>query len=222
MRTQKPISTISYNTEFALKQSLKLLLEKELIAQYLYIEHQPEKEGRKVHKHVLIVPNATIDTNSEWFKQLFVEPISDGEPLNVMPWQRSKEKDFVLYALHNPNYLAAKGLTRLYHYDTLMLKTNDEEWLEELLETALASSRTCAERMLDCARKEFTFAQAMIECQISYGSMLAFFKVYEHMVAYVKAERDQKQKAERSGFDFNPDTGEVKFWHFVNGVKIYD
>ena len=106
MATQKPISTISYNTESFLKEKLEALYNAHIIQAYMYIKHKGE-DGDKDHIHLRIEPNKRIDPMD------LVDDLKEYEkgkekPLGVRPFRPSKEEDWILYAIHDPDYLALK------------------------------------------------------------------------------------------------------------------
>lgn len=106
MATQKPISTISYNTESFLCEKLQSLYDAHIIQAWQYIKHKGE-DGDKDHIHLRIEPNKRIDAMdlSEMFKEF--EKGKD-KPLGVRTWRPSKEEDWYLYAVHDIDYLKIK------------------------------------------------------------------------------------------------------------------
>lgn len=106
MATQKPISTISYNTESFLIEKLQILYDAHIIQAWQYIVHKGE-DGDKDHIHLRIEPNKRIDAMdlTEKFKEF--EKGKD-KPLGVRPWRNSKEEDWYLYSVHDSDYLSLK------------------------------------------------------------------------------------------------------------------
>lgn len=106
MATQKPISTISYNTEAFLKEKLDNLVNAHIIQSYMYVKHIGE-DGDKDHIHLRIEPNKRIDQMdlTEKFKE-YIQ--GNDKPLGVRPWRPSKEEDWILYAVHDSKYLNLK------------------------------------------------------------------------------------------------------------------
>lgn len=106
MATQKPISTISYNSESFLIEKLQILYDAHIIQAWQYIVHKGE-DGDKDHIHLRIEPNKRIDAMdlTEKFKEF--EKGKD-KPLGVRPWRNSKEEDWYLYAVHDSDYLSLK------------------------------------------------------------------------------------------------------------------
>ena len=107
MATQKPISTISYNSEAFLREKLDEWYQAHIIQAYMYICHQGE-DGDKDHIHVRIEPNKRIDS-MELTELLREYPLGNScKPLGCRPWRSSKEEDWFLYAVHDKDYLKLK------------------------------------------------------------------------------------------------------------------
>ena len=100
MRTTKPFSTISYNTAEFLKEKLERLVLERVISFYSYIEHYPEEDEKKKHKHLLIIPNGQINTDelTDILNEIdMAHPLE--KPLGVLPWRSSKFDDWYLYSV---------------------------------------------------------------------------------------------------------------------------
>lgn len=106
MATQKPISTVSYNTEAFLKEKLETWLNGHIIQAYQYIYHKGE-DGDKDHIHLRIEPNKKLDP-MELTEALREWTTDNKKPLGIRPWRPSKEEDWILYAVHDEEYLRLK------------------------------------------------------------------------------------------------------------------
>lgn len=106
MATQKPISTISYNTESFLKEKLETWLSAHKIQAYQYICHKGE-DGDKDHIHVRVEPNRKLDP-MDLMDDLKEYQLGKDKPLGCRPFRPSKEEDWVLYAVHDEDYLKLK------------------------------------------------------------------------------------------------------------------
>ena len=106
MATQKPISTISYNTELFLKEKLDTWYQAHIIQSYQYICHKGE-DGDKDHIHLRIEPNKRVDP-MDLQAQLREFQIGKDKPLGCRPFRPSKEEDWFLYAVHDKDYLKTK------------------------------------------------------------------------------------------------------------------
>lgn len=117
MRTSRPFSTISYNTTSFLRARLDDLVSRSVLDFWVFVEHQPEVDETKPHKHLFCIPSRQIDTGafSEHLKEILPsDPLS--KPLGCMPCRASKFDDWYLYAIHDAAYLAGKGQSRRLHY----------------------------------------------------------------------------------------------------------
>ena len=106
MATQKPISTISYNSEPFLKEKLEAWLKAHIIQSYMYICHKGE-DGDKDHIHLRIEPNKKLDP-MDLQDELQEYQMGKDKPLGVRPFRPSKEEDWILYAVHDEDYLKSK------------------------------------------------------------------------------------------------------------------
>ena len=106
MATQKPIATISYNSESFLRERLDCWVDQHIIQAYQYIKHKGE-DGDKDHIHLRIEPNKTIDP-MDLTDKLKEYTKDNSKPLGCRPWRPSKEEDWFLYAVHDADYLSAK------------------------------------------------------------------------------------------------------------------
>lgn len=102
--TAKPISTVSYNTPEFLKRLLDRMFKAHTIEDYRFIKHEPEEDEEKVHFHVILFPNKRIDTAllREEFEE--IDPNNE-KPLGCMPFRSSKPDHWLMYVLHDPEYL---------------------------------------------------------------------------------------------------------------------
>lgn len=106
MATQKPISSISYNTEAFLKEKLDTWIKAHIIQAYMYIKHKGE-DGDKDHIHFRIEPNKKIDP-MDLQEQLREWELGKDKPLTCRPFRSSKEEDWILYVVHDKQYLDIK------------------------------------------------------------------------------------------------------------------
>lgn len=130
MKTSKPISTISFNSDEFLKDKLDVLIDNHIIEFYAMIKHKPEDDeaGRKYHYHVYIELANIVQTVS--FGDFFIEPIAENpKPLKCLPFEKSNFGHWYLYVLHDPDYLASKNQSRKYQYKHSDIITSDEDML---------------------------------------------------------------------------------------------
>jgi len=106
MATREAISTISYNTEPFLREHLDRWIKAHWIQSYQYIYHHGE-DGDKDHIHLRIEPNRQLD-QMQLTEELREYPAGAEKPLGCQPWRRSKEEDWILYVVHDAEYLRTK------------------------------------------------------------------------------------------------------------------
>lgn len=130
MSTQKPFSTISFNSETFLCSVLANLKQKHILAEYAYILHKAEDDeaGEKDHFHVYMLPNKRVDT--EILRAMFREfdPSNPKFPLGCLPFVASDFSNWYLYARHNVAYLKSKGQARKYSYLDSDIRASDDDW----------------------------------------------------------------------------------------------
>lgn len=133
MRTSKPFSMISYNTQDFLSDKLNELVEGGLVQFWAFIHHQPEEDEKKAHKHLYIIPQKLIDTQriEKALQEIDLTDIT-AKPLGAIFPQSSKFADWYLYGLHDKKYLAYKGQKRKYHYNDNAFVVSCQDTFQEL------------------------------------------------------------------------------------------
>lgn len=139
MRTSLPFSTISYCSPDFLKASLQSLIDapNPVLSWYAFIVHEPEpgdsQGGKKKHAHVIAYPARACSTDSILRDIQEPDPDPDksssGLMLRCMPARKSKFSDWFMYSLHDPVYLASKGMERHFEYKVSDFITSDFDFL---------------------------------------------------------------------------------------------
>lgn len=117
MRTKGAISTISYNSFNFLKMKLEELKDDGKISDWMFIEHEPEEDERKKHKHLFIQPNTLIDTLKLQRELIEPDPDHPARPLGCIDFHKSNSDDWILYNCHYRPYLISKGESRKFEYN---------------------------------------------------------------------------------------------------------
>ena len=142
MQTSKPISTISYNTIEFLTSVLDYLIRTHVIDYYMFIPHIGEDDGfgenEKDHIHLFIIPNHRINTAN--LDSYFIEPVPNSLPLKCINWNTSNPDDWILYVLHDPEYLLTKFEHRELQYHFGNIKSSCKETLRRMFRHAYQSS----------------------------------------------------------------------------------
>lgn len=106
MKTIKPIGSISYNTESYFVKVLEELFNTGTIEDYRFIKHFKEGPELKDHYHLIVFPNGRIDTFE--LRKMFEEPDPNNtKPLGCLPFRCSEPLNWILYVLHDKEYLKA-------------------------------------------------------------------------------------------------------------------
>lgn len=127
MRTSKPLSTISYNSD----NFLRNYLNSSKIQFWAFIHHIGENDeaGSKCHFHVYFEPSKIIDIKSWADESKELDLLHPDKPLKCMLPRISRFSDWFLYSLHDQDYLLSKLLVKRYHYKMEDFQTSDVDEL---------------------------------------------------------------------------------------------
>lgn len=123
MKTDKPLSTITYLSLPTINNKLKTLRLQGIIEDYAFILHNGEG-NEKNHIHVYFEPLTKVDTDK--LREEWQEPVIDTYILNedlemkdvgTMRFQKSDFNNWLLYSLHDMDYLLMKRERKEYSYE---------------------------------------------------------------------------------------------------------
>lgn len=213
MASQKPLSTISYNSEAFLREKLDDWLDGHIIQCYQYILHKGE-DGDKDHIHLRIEPNKRLDPmNLQEALREYV-PGND-KPLGCRPFRPSKEEDWFLYVLHDKNYLAFKygggDKGEKIPYDISDLRAPFDYDLDIAVSRAKASMKHTAPAIIDqikngksmfdlIASGENIYLMNAIVSALSRTDYKATLQAYNNLQDYVAK---MQNAVERAGYMFD-------------------
>lgn len=171
---------------------LKKSLDQGEIFFYAVIRHAPEEDTKKEHFHFFVSPSKPLDFIS--FRRRFIEPCDDEKPLNCLPFQTSKLSDWILYALHDIQYLNKKGLLRINHYSLENFFTNDEEYLLQSYNDAKeAISDSRMNLFLAAVRRGSSFGEILRSGVVPPNQIVYWEKVYRSSLSLFGKDVDNKQ-----------------------------
>lgn len=112
--TNKPIATITYNTDEHLKRVLDDLVSGGQILRYYAIKHDKDVdvesgEIKKTHWHIWLEPNGSRDLAKLAKEFIEVDP-NNIKPLKCQPFQKSDLRHWLRYTKHDKKYLELKQL----------------------------------------------------------------------------------------------------------------
>lgn len=137
MKTEKPLTSISYNTPEFLKAACDKLLTAGIIDFYAFLKHKGEidpfdGERDKDHIHIFVRPVKAVESST--FLRHFIEideTNAAAPPLGCVRFDKCKNPGtWVLYTLHYSPYLDSIGETKeFYNYPFHDFVTNNEQEL---------------------------------------------------------------------------------------------
>ena len=189
MKTSKPISTISYNTDSYLILKLNELVEAKVIEFWCYMSHKAEDDeaGKKDHKHIFAIPTKMVQTAD--LKPHFQEFCGvDKKPLGVTIFVHSDPDNFILYALHDKSYLASKGQSRKFHYEFDEFITNDPDTLYFLYRQIDLLSLSRYHDLVEASEKGLTFKEYLSRGTVPVQQIFQF----EHLWSLINSDETNR------------------------------
>lgn len=211
MKTSKPISTISYNSPEFLRNKIEEWKSKGLIEYGMWIKHMPDEDNKKIHYHVFLKPAKliqTMDLESESREIPMVEYSNiqpDGattdisidaeeiKPLKMIGFRMSKEDDWILYGIHDPTYLAEKGMTRNIHYSFNDIECTCQETLHDMITHLIDNRKGRLEvRIFDLIEKGFSWRDILTTGIVPMKQMHNAFMFYKAITYQIDDYRNSE------------------------------
>lgn len=189
MRTSKPISTISYNSDTFLKNKIEEWKNSGFIEFGMWIRHQPDEDNKKSHCHVYLQPAKLIQTMDLENDSIELDPQNIDKPFKMISFRVSKESDWLLYAIHDKIYLNEKGLQRNVFYSFDDVQSTCDDTLNDIISRLSDERKGKIEyRILDMIDRGLTFSQIVRSGLIPIRFMSSAKIMYESLSthAYVK------------------------------------
>lgn len=190
-----------------MQTKLNDLVNRRKIAFYAFIEHLPEEDERKKHKHVLIIPNGQINTDQVYDFLLEIDPSYPDKPLGCTPFRSSKFSDWYLYSIHDRDYLASKGQSRKYFYKNEDFIVSDSDFFNEEIHTIDLSSLSKMKNLRNAVSSGVSFEQMVINGQIPIQQVYAYQRAYDLIQEYQKRTYRNNKTSHQS---VDPETGEIQ------------
>lgn len=180
MRTSKPISTISYNSDEFLKAKIEYWKSLGIIEFGMWIRHMPEEDEKKTHCHVFLKPAKLIQTMDLEMDSCELDPQNPDKPFKMVSFRVSQESDWLLYAIHDPAYLAEKGLEREFVYSFDDIHTTCDDTLSDIIAHISDDRKGRIEyRLIDCINRGMTWQQIISSGMIPLRHMSGAKIMYE-------------------------------------------
>lgn len=186
MRTSKPISTISYNSENFLREKIEYWKKVGWIEFGMWILHNPEADEKKAHYHVFLKPAKLIQTTDLEDDSQEIDPHNPDKPFKMISFRVSKESDWILYGIHDKAYLMEKGLEREHHYDISDIQSTCEDTLKDIISHMSDERKGRLEyRIIDCCNKGMTWMQIVNSGLIPIRQMVGAKHFYSAITGQV-------------------------------------
>lgn len=194
---------ISYNTPNYLREKLDEMVKAKIIEEYRYIKHDGE-DGDKDHIHLWIKPNKRIDTMD------FAEDMNEIDPNNEKPLtcigaRNSNEEDWIMYVLHDAEYLQAHFSDNdgdgKKPYSVADIITNEEDLLKRCYKRALENKKGKWANVKKELDMNISPVEIITRYNINPTQFNSFLTAYSHY-------RAKQEKIEL--YDLDIETGEIK------------
>ena len=206
MKTSKPFSTISYNSNDFLTLKLDDLVHRRKIAFYAYVHHLREDDETKEHKHLYIVPNGQVNTDEVLDYLLEYDATHPDKPLGCIPCHSSKFTDWFLYSSHDKDYLASKGQSRRFNYQKKEFHVSDADYFNEEIHRMDLSHLTKIKALRTAVENDVPFEEMLMNGQIPVQQVYAYRQAYDTISGYL----DRTERGGRTSHQIiSPRTGEV-------------
>lgn len=211
MRTTKPISTISFNSEDFLKLKLNELQRAGRISFWAYVMHQPEDDegGKKVHAHVFVEPSKMLQTDDLKLELMEYDPQCPTKPLGCISWHSSKFDPWYMYAIHDRRYLASKGQSRRYQYRADNVVSSDDDELVFRTKSIDLLALSPYEDMIDAQRQGLTWPEYFQRGTVPLPQVKLFAEAWNLLLCRGTDRGSDGSTHPDEAYSVNPDTGEL-------------
>lgn len=191
MQTIRIISNISYNTIEFFESKIAELVSRRIIDWAYWAFHLADEDELKDHIHFVLKPSKRLETADlrDFFKE--IDPNHEKPRTCTARWQPTNSMDdWLLYAKHDPAYLASKGQYRRHHYKWDDIKATDEDALHADIAAIDMRKYLILDWLEDAARSQTPFFVLVQQGLIPIAQRSQFEFQYN---ALVKAIENEKQ-----------------------------
>lgn len=178
-QTQKAVSGIAYQTPEFFSAKTNELRASSLLGPVLWVAHKGEGAD-KPHIHFLCLPGPK-PYNLDGLDTLWGVQVVNGCKASVSAmFRKCSERnysDWLLYSVHNPKYLASKGLEREFSYswDDLCVTAGDEDIRDRLISESRddldnLGDRT-TRRLILLAKQGMTWREVVLSGMVPMGQL---------------------------------------------------
>lgn len=199
MITRTSIATISYNSAPFLVHTLDELIACGVIEFYAFVDHLPESDETKSHKHLFIVPSSNIDTFSlqNQLKEVDLDH-PDMPPLGCIMFRHSKFADWFMYCQHDIDYLAMRGEFKEFVYSKDDFIVSDKDYFNELIHTSDFSKFKIFQKLRDAVSADVSFKELVSNGFVPVPQIVQYRMAYNIMKYGIANYDEERVSAEKS------------------------
>lgn len=178
-QTQKAVTGIAYQTPEYFTAKTNELRAASLLGPVLWIPHRGEGPD-KAHIHFLCLPGPR-PYNLDGLDTLWGVQVIEGAKASVSAmFRKCSERnysDWLLYSIHNPKYLAAKGKERefVYSWGDLCVTSGDEELRDRLISESIDDLDNIGDRttrkLILLAKKGLSWREVVMSGLVPMGQL---------------------------------------------------
>lgn len=199
MITRTSIATISYNSVPFLVHTLDDLIASGVIEFYAFVDHLPESDETKSHKHLFIVPSSNIDTFSlqNQLKEVDLDH-PDLPPLGCIMFRHSKFADWFMYCQHDRDYLAMRGEVKEFIYSKDDFIVSDKDYFNELIHTSDFSKFKIFQKLRDAVSADVSFKDLVANGFVPVPQIVQYRMAYNIMKYGIANYDEEPVSADKS------------------------
>lgn len=195
--TALPMSTISYNSVEFLTIKLTAMLDSGKLDDFRFIRHIGE-DGDKDHVHLWVRPSKRLDFKALSDDLREVDLSNPGKTLGVLPWRKSDADNWLMYILHDPDYLAIHSKandepTHKIEYSLQDVYTPYPEQLERDFRRAVSLRQTDAQRVIQALQRGMSVVDIMYTIQMNPTQIQAIARAYQEAVYSARRHWDDEK-----------------------------
>lgn len=193
MQTIRVISNISYNTIEHFEIKIAELVSRRIIDWAYWVFHLADEDELKEHIHFVLKPSKRLETADlrDFFKEF--DPTHEKPRTCTARWQPTNSMDdWLLYAKHDPAYLASKGQYRRHHYKWEDIKATDEDALHADIAAIDMRKYLILDWLEDAARSQTPFFVLVQQGLIPIAQRSQFEFQYNALARAIENEKQGK------------------------------
>jgi hypothetical protein len=149
---------------------------------WVYVEHLPEDDETKAHKHLYCVPSRLVDTAQfvAYLQEVDANKPLD-KPLGVIMPVSSKFGDWFQYTQHDVAYLMSKGQTRRFGYTLADYVSSDPDYFNEIRHRIDLTKSNTHKRLVEAVQSKTPFQELVLQGMVPINQIHAYEMAYNYI-----------------------------------------